>query len=71
MTKKSKIELNRATDFTDMDAELDDALAKLESTSSRVDEILATESGTTPRAAGQTSADEEADADESDESEEE
>lgn len=45
MSKKQKIELNRMSDFTDIDAELEDALAKLDATSSRVDEILATDAG--------------------------
>lgn len=51
MSKKSKIELTRATDLTEIDAELDDALAKLEATSSKVDEVLAAETGA-PGAAG-------------------
>lgn len=45
MSRKSKIEVNRADQLTEIDAELDHALAKLEATSSKVDEVLAMESG--------------------------
>lgn len=41
MTKKPKFELNRAHELTDIDAELDSALAKLDATTAKVTEILA------------------------------
>lgn len=67
MTKKSKIELNRATELADIDAELDDALAKLEASSSKVDDILAAETGAAPTGTSEQSGTE-AVADEADES---
>lgn len=48
MSKKQKIEFNKASELSDIDAELDDALAKLEATTSRVDEILAAQSAAPP-----------------------
>ena len=63
MTRKPKIELTRATELADIDAELDDALAKLEATSSKVDEILATESGTTPSSVTANSSEQPSDGD--------
>ncbi len=60
MTKKNRIELNRANDLADIDAELDDALARLDATTTKVGELLSSESGT-PVPIGEVSGDDTAD----------